>query len=157
MVNILVQEANQNPELFSEIYHLAFSSHKTLAWKAAWVLSHLCELRPDLFYDKTQDLQQLLQSSPFDGVRRSVLYILSFCPVSHFNVEFINTCFEWMLSPKQAVAIQMYSMRVLLNVCRQMPEFKAELQLCLENTDPNSYSKGYTSARRKTLIALTKL
>lgn len=157
MVNILVQEANQDQKSFLKLYQLAFTNKKGIAWKAAWVLSHLSELNSALFYDKTEDLQELVLATQFDGVRRSVLYILSFGPVSKYSVEFINACFEWMLSPKQPIAIQVYCMRVLLNVCRQMPDFKAELQVCLENADPNDYSKGFAACRRNTLKTLAKL
>lgn len=157
MVDLLKEIAINDSEVFAQLYLLAFSERKSIAWKAAWVLAHISESNPDLFLDKADELSKQLLITAFDGVRRSFLYILSQIPAISFSVDLINTCFEWMLSPKQPVAVQVYCMRVLLQVCRTFPEFKEELQASLENAEPSDYTKGFASCRKNTLIALSRI
>jgi len=73
-----------------------------------------------------------------------------------FNVDFINQLFDWMLSPKQDVSIQVYSMYILLKVTVIYPDFKEELIALLENVEAYNYTKGFNAARIKTLVQLTE-
>lgn len=156
-VDYLVNSVLDDSALFEELYALSLLPEKKIAWHAAWVLSHASEQKPSLFEGRVEELIKQTLTTPFDGVRRSFLYIISFCDARNYSVDFINACFDWMLSPKQAIAIQVYAMRILLNVCRSMPDFKQELQLCLENANPADYSKGFASCRRNALKALSKM
>ena len=97
-----------------------------------------------------------LPQTPYHGVRRSLLIIIFNSAYKDFTVEFINQCFDWMLSPKQDPAIQVYSMYCLVKVCAVYPEFKEELIACLENVESMDYSKGFNAARIKTMKQLNK-
>jgi len=155
-VDILVLEAIQNQALFDKLISFSFSDNKRLAWRAAWVLSHLYEKQPQLFKPHILRMMEFLPQSQIDGVRRSFIYILSNTSFNEYPVSFINLCFDWMLSPKQPVSIQVYCMYILVRVCHVYPDFKSELVACLESVNPTDYSKGFIAARRKTLKSLGK-
>ncbi len=154
MVDHIVQTIMEQPVFFDELYRFTFSENKKLAWRAAWVLMHLHDKSPKLFSsEKLNEIMQTVSQLQFQGVIRSFIYILSSEKNMDYSVDFINLCFDWMLSPKQNPAIQAYCMRVLVNVCQTYPEFKEELITCLENAT-DGYSKGFMAARKNTLKQL---
>ncbi|MDR3705356.1 MAG: hypothetical protein P4L28_05565 [Paludibacteraceae bacterium] len=155
-VDVLVLEAIQNQPLFDKLISLSFSDNKRLAWRAAWVLSHLHEKQPQLLEPHFAQIMEFVPQSQIDGARRSFIYILSNTSFNEYPVSFINLCFDWMLSPKQPVAIQVYCMRILVRVCKVYPDFKSELVVCLESVNTVDYSKGFASARRNVLKSLGK-
>lgn len=155
-VDLLVQDAMQSKALFDKLLSLSFSDNKRLAWRAAWTLSHLHEKKPQLFEPHIIRMMEFLPQSNIDGVKRSFIYILSNTPFDEYPVSFINLCFDWMLSPKQPVAIQVYCMRILVRVCMVYPDFKSELIVSLENVNVADYSKGFASARKNVLKSLSK-
>ena len=67
-----------------------------------------------------------------------------------------NSCFYLLANPNQPVAIQAFSMTVLLNICKKEPDLKNELKILIE--DQLEYSKpAFKSRGKKTLIELQKL
>lgn len=156
IVDYLVAEVEQQPSLFDKLLSLSFSPDRRLAWRSAWVLGHLHGKKPQLFEPHIQRMMEYLPQAEIDGVRRCFIYILANTSFAEYPVSFINLCFDWMLSPKQPVSIQVYCMRILVGVCQVYPEFKSELVACLEAVNPSDYSKGFVSARRNTLKLLSK-
>lgn len=152
----LIEEIVNKPVLFDELFPYIYSSNQRLAWRTGWILCHLQEKAPHFFDNKLEEIVKHLHITPYHGVRRSLLIIIFNSKYEEFSVEFINQCFEWMLSPKQDPAIQVYCMYCLHKVCMIYPDFKPELIACLENIEPFDYSKGFNAARIKTLAKLQK-
>jgi len=155
-VDHVVLSIEEQPSLFDELYPLVFSDNTKVAWRATWVLAHLQDKVPTLLDQKMLELIDFIPQAKHDGIRRSLIYIVSNAVLEEYPVEFINLCFDWMLSPKQPPAIQVYCMRSLFQICKIYPDFKPELQACLDNVEPNDYSKGFNAARKKMLIQLRK-
>lgn len=155
-VDHLIEKIEKNPALFEELFPFLYSDNPRMAWRTGWILCHLQKKIPQLFESKLDEMLVLLPLTPHHGVRRSILYIIFNSNYTDFTVDFINHCFEWMLSPKQDPAIQVYSMHCLKKVCDIYPDFKPELQACLENVEPMDYSKGFNAVRRNTLKKLLK-
>lgn len=156
MVDYIVEQILTKPALFEDVYRIAMSSDSKHAWKAAWVMSHLIDRDTSLFEDKYSEIMNCLPKVKSDGVKRSFIYILSRSSLKEYSVEFINQCFEWLISPQQPIAVQVYSMQALWTVCKQIPELKPEFQVSLENVEPSDYSKGFVAARKKMLKLLNK-
>lgn len=156
LVDHLIQQIEENPALFDELFPYIYSNNQRLAWRTGWILCHLQNKAPHFLEAKLEEMITHLPQTPFHGVRRSLLYIIFNSKYEDFSVEFINQCFEWMLSPKQDPAIQVYCMYNLHKVCKVYPDFKPELIACLENMEPFDYSNGFNAARIKTLLKLRK-
>jgi hypothetical protein len=155
LVDHVAEAAAHEPEVFDELYALIFCDEPKVAWRATWVAEKLFEKHPELLQDKIPELIALLPHTLHDGSRRSLLIIIGRSKAyQHFNVDFINRCFEWMLSPSQAFAVQVHCMRILTDYCQVMPEFTGELIATLENTEPADYSKAFAAAKRKALKQL---
>ncbi len=156
MREFLIDSICQNNEQLDTLYNLSISNNKRIAWRSAWILSHIFDKSPYLLNDKLSFITKHIPTCPFDGVSRSFLQILSKSDFQNYDVEFINLCFDWMISPQKPIAIQVYCMRILGNICKTIPEFKQELIITLENIDANNYSKGFVAARKKLLKELYK-
>ena len=157
-VDILVQEIFVNPSDAVLIYRLIFDADVTVAWRAAWAYQKISEKHPDWF-NATQfmEIASLTITSAHGGLQRGCLSVLNNLPVPEsISVDFINACFDWMVSPKSPIAVQALSMKMLYRICLIEPGFTPELIAYLENVDISDYSPGFKSTRKKVLNALTK-
>lgn len=157
-VDLLVAEIASHPDDFGLVYALVFDLDTTVAWRAAWACQKISELHPEWFTDaQFRELTDLAISTPHSGLQRGCLSTL--CNLTlpdDIPVELINACFDWMVSPHSAIAVQAKSMRMLQRICRVIPEFKAELRVCLESIDHECYSAGFRSTRKNVLKELNK-
>lgn len=156
-IDSLVREIYENPSDFTLVYQLVFDTDEKVSWRAAWACQKISEKHPEWFTESQfQELVALAISTSHSGLQRGCLSILNNLPLPNsIPVEFINACFDWMVSAKSAIAVQALSMKMLLKICLVEPAFKAELQAYLENIDSECYSAGFKSTRRNVLKALT--
>jgi len=155
-VDLLVQEVFLHPGDAKLIYQLIFDEEIKVAWRAAWACQKMSERNPDWFTDhQFTELAALTISTPHGGLKRGCLSILNNLPLpGDIPVEFINACFDWMVSPKSPIAVQALSMKMLYRICLKEPDFKPELLAYLENIDSDAYSAGFNSTRRNVLKLL---
>ena len=153
-IDCLIEQILEKPALFDRLYPIAFGKNLKSAWRAAWVMLHLHEKNGHFLQEKMPELMRFIPLAKHDGISRSFLNIIWSAQPPEYPVEFINLCFDWTFSPKQAIAIQGICLKILLNICRLHPEFCEELTACLENANPNDYSKGFAAARRNALKKL---
>lgn len=62
----------------------------------------------------------------------------------------VETCFTFLNDKKQPIAIHVFSMSVLGNLCKEHPELKQELKLSIEEKLPYA-SAGFKSRAKKVL------
>ena len=155
-VDLLVLEIFANPSDFELVYQLIFDPDKKIAWRAAWACQKISEKHPEWFNDTHfNELSILSVSTSHGGLLRGCLSVLNNIPLPNpIPVEFINACFEWMVSPKSPVSVQALSMKMLLRICTLMSDFKPELMAHLENTESGTYSAGFNSTRKNVLKTL---
>ncbi|MGI9545496.1 MAG: hypothetical protein ACR2MX_19700, partial [Cyclobacteriaceae bacterium] len=70
--------------------------------------------------------------------------------------EVANICFGYLSSSREPIAIKVFSMTVLLNLTKRIPELSNELQILVEDQLPYG-SAGFKSRGRKVLRALKSL
>jgi hypothetical protein len=155
-VNQLVQEIFETPSDVDVIYQLIFDNDSNLAWRGAWACQKISEKHPEWFNgNQFAEIASLTISTSHGGLKRGCLSILNNLLLPDpIPVEFINACFEWMVSPKSPVSVQALSMKMLHRICKIEPAFKIELQSYLENINTNDYSAGFNSTRKNVLKAL---
>ena len=155
-VDQLALEVYTNPSDFEIVYKLIFDQDEKVAWRSAWACQKISEKYPTWFSDKQfYELAALAISTNQGGLQRGCLSVLNNISLpNEIPVDFINSCFEWMVSPKSPIAVQALSMKLLHKICLQEPGFTVELIAYLENIDPNDYSAGFKSTRKNVLKAL---
>jgi hypothetical protein len=155
-VDHLVLEIFGNPSDFEIVYRLIFDQDANVAWRAAWACQKISDKHPEWFDDMHfNELAKLAISTKQGGLQRGCLSTLNNLLLPNpIPVEFINACFDWMVSAKSPIAVQALSMKMLLRICRNEPDFKPELMAYLENIDFENYSAGFKSTRNNVLKAL---
>ncbi|HEY6914170.1 MAG TPA: hypothetical protein VI413_05790 [Paludibacter sp.] len=155
-IDKLVEVVIANPVDFETIYLLIFDADLKVAWRAAWSCEKISEKHVDWFNDMHfNELVKLFISTKHEGLQRGCISILNNLPLPNLiPVDLINICFERMVSLKSPIAVQALSMKMLLRICKNEPDFIPELKAYLENIDPGSYSAGFNSTRKNVLKAL---
>jgi hypothetical protein len=144
------------PAEIADILTLTRDNEERIAWRSAWLLEKISGITIEFFGEKELlEFVEIATHSKFTGVQRSLLSILLNTGLpAKLAVEFINLCFERMLSPKSPVAVQVLSMRILQKLTKTEPDIITELHACLQNADDADYSVGWCSAKRQILKVL---
>jgi len=143
---------------FERVFDLIFDLDDKVAWRAAWACEKIIQKFPEFIDNqKLGRITTLSLKTKHNGLHRISLSILNSIPsVDSLNVELINSCFEWMISVKQPIAVQALSLKLLLKYCKIEPELIPELIAYLENFDSYRLSPGMISCRRNALKQLKK-
>ena len=155
-VDKLALEVYANPDDFETVYKLIFDAEIKVAWRAAWACQKISEKHPGWFSEKHfNDLASLSISTSHGGLQRGCLSVLNNISLpNEIPVDFINSCFEWMVSAKSPIAVQALSMKMLYRICKVEPDFRPELIAYLENINFEDYSPGFKSTRKNALKVL---
>ena len=124
----------QKPELFDQLFTIFAGNRETESRRAAWVLDIVSEKMPELLVPHADELVGLLTVFKHDGLKRHSLHMLSRLelPDGDRLGILINTCFNWLLSPGEAVAAKMYCMEILYRISQREPDLKKELADSIE-------------------------
>lgn len=155
-IDQLILEIFAQPEDFNIVYQLIFELDEKVRWRAAWACHRISDKHPEWYTERHFiELSSLAISTKNAGLQRGCLGIISNMELpSSIPVEFINACFDWMVSPKSAIAVQALSMKILYAICKIEPDFKQELQAYLQNIDLGNYSPGFKSTHKNILKLL---
>jgi len=144
-------------EKFDELMQIFFSDEKDMVKRAAWVMSHCADKYPYLIVPYIGEFVPLLKAEHPVWVRRNVARVLQFVNIPEaYQGEVVNNCFDILLNPKDALAVQAFSMKILYNITLEQPELKEELIIVIEDMLPHG-SPGIKSRGKKTIKALKKI
>jgi hypothetical protein len=144
-------------ELFSELMILFFQEDYRMVQRASAVLSVCVDNYPFLITPYLDRLVANLKNDIPDVIKRNTVRILQTQDIpDHLLGAVADSCFQFLGSKNEAVAIQAFSMTVLLNVVRKVPELGSELKWLIEEQLPYA-SAGFVSRGKKVLNELRKL
>jgi hypothetical protein len=144
----------QKPELIGELWNIYLSDQEPISRRAAWIIDTVSEDEPSWVEPYLPRLIPLLPSFRHDGMKRHGLRMLSRSKIpDQFEGEVMNICFEWLLSPAEAVAAKVYCMTILYDLSLNNPEIRHELIDVIEFQMPEG-TPGFKSLGRKILKKL---
>jgi len=144
-------------EKFDELMQIFFSDEKDMVKRAAWIMSHCADKYPHLIVPYIAQFVPLLKPENPVWVRRNVARVLQTVNIpEEYQGEVVNTCFDILLNPKDALAVQAFSMTILYNITLEQPELKDELMTVIEDMLLHG-SAGIKSRGKKTIKALKKM
>lgn len=142
-----------------QIFDLFFedTENSRINQRSSCVAEVIAKKHPQLITPYLPKLVNILSSDIHYRYIRNSLRILQYIEIPKtLQGKTANICFDILSNRNTPVAIQAFSMTVLLNICKKEPELKNELQLVIE--DQFEYSKpAFKSRGRKTLQELAKL
>jgi hypothetical protein len=141
------------PSLFKPMLDVALADRNPHAQRAARIVCICTSAFPELFQPFCSMVIRELRNKHTEGVIRNFLKIIAEVPLKLSNRDksiLINLCFDYLVSKEYPVAIHVFSMQVLFNLSRELPEIGEELFRILEEQLPEA-SAGYRSRARRIL------
>ncbi|MDR1698229.1 MAG: hypothetical protein LBR75_00175 [Prevotellaceae bacterium] len=155
-IHEIQDEVLLNPVLLNELFPLIYHTNLTVAWRTVWIMEKIQFKNPALLFYKTDELIEALPHFKHQGSKRCTLKILENTAFKEYPVSLINLCFDWLLSPKETIAVRAICVKILYKICVSEPDFVPELHLCLSELSSET-SSGMRSIIRHTLKALEKI
>ena len=118
---------------FQELVELFLGDEYRITQRAGHSLAHVFDNHPHLVDPFLPKLIRNLDNEVNDAVKRNTLRILQ-DKVIPDNEEgiLVNHCFDYLVSNKEPVAIKVFAMTVLGNICHKFPDLKNELKIIIE-------------------------
>ena len=159
-IELGVMAVNDDPELFREVVELSFTQAYPINMRTARVAQLCCESNPSLILPMLDEIIERMSQSKNDGVKRSYLKVID----DYTGIQSIDdpgllmqTCFDWLMSPSEAISIRYHALGILIRITEKYPELKPELVSMLEFIlEQEPVSKGLANFIRKSIIRLKK-
>jgi hypothetical protein len=154
----IVKWVGSSQQHFDELFNLFLNDEYRVVQRAAWPVSYCVDEHPELISKHWKKLMQHLKKPNLhDAVKRNSLRLMQEIelPEKHHG-EIMDRCFSYLESPKESLAVQIFSMSVLGNLAKHYPEIKTELKLIIEDQLPHQ-SAGFKSRAKKVLKQLELL
>lgn len=154
----IVQWVGHNQQHFDELFQHFISDEYRVVQRAAWPISYCVIACPSLLtkHWKTLVINLKKQHLP-DAVKRNSLRMIQYIEIpGKYQGELMDICFNYLQTPKEAVAIKVFAMTVLANMATKYPEIKNELKIVIENDLPTQKA-AFKNRANKTLKVLENL
>ena len=116
---------------FDHLMELVFGSEPSVARRASWVISHCTERYPHLVRPWLEKLvHNLSRPGLDDSIVRSTVKVLAETGALPEVLQgyILEHCFDLLLNPKTAVAIQVHAMQAIFNISKDEPDLLRELR-----------------------------
>jgi len=155
--NKIVAYVGGKTSRFSELVNLFLVGPYRVTQRAAWPLSCCIEKNPKLIEPHLkQVLNFAMRPGVHDAVKRNVVRLLQFVDIPRkLQGLTAKMCFQFFSDKKEPIAVRVFSMTVLSNLAKELPELKNELIPMIEDQMPYG-SAGFISRGRKVLKELKK-
>jgi hypothetical protein len=156
--NSLAAKAAAEPHIIDELWSIAISDAEPENWRAAWVIKGIWEKQPQLIVPWHTRMIEMLPELTKEGVKREFLKIISETPLPVDDAllgVLLNTCFRWLATPAEPIAIKIHSMSILEQISYHIPEIIPELCTTIEVAMQEG-SAGIVNRGSRTLQALRR-
>ncbi len=149
--------AGAAPTQFAELMTLFLGNEYRVTQRAAWAVAICSEKQPQLLHPWLKKLiTNLSKTDLHAAVKRNTLRILQYVEVPRtLQGMTVTNCFILLRSATEPIAVKVFAMTVLSNVCKKEPGLIKELKLVIEAQLPQG-SAGFLSRARKVLRELSK-
>ena len=130
----IVKWVGDDQQRFDELFHLFLNDEYRVVQRAAWPLSYCVRNFPSLIKKHfSKLLKNLKKPGIHDAVKRNTVRLLQDVDIpGKYHGEIMDTCFRYIASPDEPVAIKAFSLTILQNLSRFYPEIKNELKVIIE-------------------------
>lgn len=154
---MVAEQINSDPMLFRELIQILKSDISRETQHAAWALTHVLELNPDLGKRYLPQMITLLRRPVHDAVLRAVTRYLQTSELPEaLHDDIWDNCSRLLISSKTAIAVKVFAMTTLLRIVEIWPELSGELRFMIEEQIPFG-SAGFRSRGKKILARLETL
>ena len=130
----IVKWVGNDQKRFDELFDLFLHEEYRVVQRAGWPISNCIEQHPALIKKHfARLLKNLGKEGIHDAVKRNTIRLLQFVDIPEkFHGQVMDICFNYIVSPTEAVAVKAFSITVLQNLARKYPEIINEIKLVIE-------------------------
>lgn len=149
--NQIAEYIGNNSSRFDQLMQLFFSRDYPLCQRAAMAVGHTSDKNLSLIEPYLDDIILILETNPPVALKRNIVRLLQKITIPASLLERVtNVCFEFLMSKKEPVAVKVFAMTVLANICKKETGLSNELRLIIEEQLPYA-SAGFKSRACKIL------
>lgn len=154
-MNKIVAYIGNDPTKFDELVAAFLNSPYRITQRAAWPLSSCVKAHPELVRPHLKMIiKNLAKPGIHDAVKRNTLRFLQFIEIPKpLHGITLDICFPLVQNVKEPVAIRVFAMTVVANLCEMYPELRGELTEIIDKQMPYA-SAGFRSRGVKILRKL---
>ncbi|MDI1235555.1 MAG: hypothetical protein PSX81_14860 [bacterium] len=132
--------AAKDEEAFKELIQLMMDNKdKEMAFLATWTISHVAEKNKVIPMPYMAKFIKRILDTDSDGIKRCIVKVWQLIKIpTMYHWEVADICFNFLKSPKEAVAIKAFSITVLQHLMKDLPELKNEVIFELEKQLPHA-------------------
>lgn len=151
----IVDYIGNDPKKFSELVKVFLEGPYRVTQRIAWPLSYCVEENTALIHPHlSQILKYVQRPGLHDSVKRNVARLLQFIDIPKKHQGAVaDICFKFFSDKKESIAVRVFSMAVLANLAKEIPELKNELIPIIEDQLPFG-TPAFVSRGRKVLKEL---
>ncbi len=129
---LVAKEITREPKHMPKLWEFAISSHEK-SWRATWLMDKVYDEDPELIRPYLSSMIELIPTLKCESKQRQFLKLIG-AEVLPKNIsgEFINSCFDYLITSSTPVAVRVYAMQILFNFSQIEPDIKNELALIIE-------------------------
>ncbi len=134
---LLISKMKADQDYFEQVFKIALSTEYPYAWRASWCIQKMLPMYLS-FLNKNVNL--ILKSFPHfshHGQQGCMIKVLNNLD---YNIEksglLIDNCIQFLKNESIPDYVKYYSMELLVNTARKMPEFKDEFCFFIEEAIP---------------------
>ncbi len=158
-IHRLTNYIGDDPKRFAELINCILHGDDAVSKYGSWLLGHCMRQYPHLVKPHLAALINNLHTPGLhDSVRRGTVKALAEVDEIPETLQgyALQHCFDMLLNPKTAVAIQVHAMQTAFNISQNEPDLLRELQTVIEEGMPLG-TAGYRSRGGKILQKISQL
>ncbi|NOU58394.1 hypothetical protein [Marinifilum caeruleilacunae] len=147
---LVAQRIAEDPKHVQQLWEWCISNEKH-SWRATWLMDKVYDIDPDLVRPYIPKMIAIIPNLNDESKQRQYLKLISAETLpSDISGEFINSCFDFLISTTTPVAVKVHAMQILYHFSLIEPDIQHELALIIEEQMENG-TAGFCSRGRKIL------
>lgn len=142
-----------SPERVAQLIELFLHDEYRVVQRLAQVVGKLADTHPQLIAPHLPQLvRRMNEHGVHVAVKRNVVRTLQYVDIPEaLHGDVMNTCFDLLADPNEAVAVRVFSMTVLDKLSTQYPEIRQELKVIIEDVLEQGCTSGFRARAKKVL------
>lgn len=148
--DVIVNWVGASQKRFDQLFHLFLNGESLVTQRAAWPLSYAVRSHPKFIHKHFRSLlDNLSRPGIHNAIRRNTMRLLQDVPIpEEYQGQVMDISFNYLLDPKEKVAVKAFSLTVLENMVQQYPEIGPEIRLIIEDQWENQTAAFYSRAKK---------
>jgi hypothetical protein len=148
--DIIVNWIGSSQKRFDQLFHLFLHGESLVTQRAAWPVSYAVGKHPHFIHKHFSSLlDNLSRPGIHNAIRRNTMRLLQDITIpEQYQGQVMDISFNYIIDPREKVAVKAFSLTVLGNMLQQYPEIGPEIKLVIEDQWNNQTAAFYSRAKK---------